>query len=380
MSTAEQYYSLRTTWRKSVIHGLYVVAMVFLLIEVVAFFAFLLKGHSFSVNNIFGHLFKLNDNSSKAELYKGYLVGYLGLPSGLNFVFIILADLANRNPNRTERLRNGLVICSILWECMVASTWHSFFPITTAMYIAPVLLSCMMDDARLFKITVAMSALLMTVSIFLASLFDDTWTIHERGLNLVICLIFFGLTCVICMEIERFSRRKNDIVSRGAQLEREMMIEAKCDSMTGLFNHSEFENYLSEHIKEDMVLAIIDVDHFKNVNDTYGHKSGDEVLVRISAILSQFVGNKGIVYRYGGEEFAVVFQGITIEDSHEIMESVRNYVYAQTFSFLGGEHISVSIGIVANKKNETDPNVLFENADWAMYMAKQSGRNRIVVN
>ena len=159
----------------------------------------------------------------------------------------------------------------------------------------------------------------------------------------------------------------------------------KHDSMTGLLDKSDILKIAQERIDEKRIegtsLAIIDIDFFKTVNDTFGHQFGDEVVKRVANIISNEVGTDGISGRFGGDEFLVVFYNITSENELRAnLKAIKNKVSA-TFPNKGIDKdnpISVSIGAAVFPKDAENYTDLFTLADHCLYLAKEKGRNRYV--
>lgn len=157
------------------------------------------------------------------------------------------------------------------------------------------------------------------------------------------------------------------------------------DSLTGLLNHAKFKEQLCQELSRakrtqgKLVLAMIDIDHFKHVNDSYGHPTGDRVIKSLARLLQQRLRKTDILGRYGGEEFAALLLDTDGEAALRVMEQIR-----EAFSALRhrSEHhefsVTFSCGLVAlpNAEGALDPSV---SADKAMYLAKQRGRNRVVL-
>jgi diguanylate cyclase (GGDEF)-like protein len=160
----------------------------------------------------------------------------------------------------------------------------------------------------------------------------------------------------------------------------------KHDSLTGLVDKTDIIRIAKERVDERRLegttFAIIDIDFFKNINDTYGHQYGDEVIKKIADIISSEVGNDGISGRYGGDEFLVVFYNITSEDELRIkLKNIKNMVSA-TFADKGPDEsipLSVSIGAATFPKDADNYDDLFMLADYCLYIAKDKGRNRYVI-
>lgn len=157
------------------------------------------------------------------------------------------------------------------------------------------------------------------------------------------------------------------------------------DGLTGLYNRRHFEaNIEREFLRTrrypaDLSLALVDIDYFKKVNDTYGHQFGDYVLREISGIISDSFRKTDMVYRYGGEEIAVVLTGTSLDNSGIPLGRLREKIAAHKFSY-GGEdtNLTVSIGVSSNLATVESSKQLIEFADKALYRAKQSGRDRVV--
>jgi diguanylate cyclase (GGDEF)-like protein len=160
---------------------------------------------------------------------------------------------------------------------------------------------------------------------------------------------------------------------------------ANKDYLTGLFNRRYFHkkaNALmddSRQKKIDFCTAMIDIDHFKHVNDTYGHAAGDEVLKIVTSKMKRTVNKLGLLARYGGEEFCLLFN-VDAETSEKILEIIRTQIEATKITISASEAISVtvSIGLNANMVGTLDQ--LTDAADTLLYEAKESGRNKIVHN
>lgn len=157
------------------------------------------------------------------------------------------------------------------------------------------------------------------------------------------------------------------------------------DSLTGLFNHNTILQLLKvamascQRTERRLCLAMIDVDHFKAVNDTHGHPIGDQVLMALGRTLRLRLRESDIVGRYGGEEFAVIMTGLDAEQAKSIMDALRESFAAVTFLADGAEfHCTFSGGLAAFPEYG-DPSALIEAADAALYQAKRAGRNRILI-
>ncbi|GGC72788.1 diguanylate cyclase [Undibacterium terreum] len=155
------------------------------------------------------------------------------------------------------------------------------------------------------------------------------------------------------------------------------------DGLTGLYNHTAIKEELGAEMSiasrngGPMALAMLDLDNFKNVNDTYGHPVGDQVLRTLSRLLRQRLRRSDIVGRYGGEEFIVIFPDTSAAVARKVLDQIRiAFNKIQQHADQGDFSVSFSAGI-ADLEVTLDADELFDVADEALYRAKQGGRNRI---
>ncbi len=155
------------------------------------------------------------------------------------------------------------------------------------------------------------------------------------------------------------------------------------DPLTKLFNRRHFDIEFEREYKRakryqnDLSIAIIDIDYFKKINDTYGHSCGDYVLKEIAYLMNKNFRQTDTLFRYGGEEFVVVLTETPKETAHIPMERLRKLVENHVFKF-HNEEIKVTISVGINSKTDYESALyMFDDADKALYEAKKSGRNRI---
>lgn len=150
------------------------------------------------------------------------------------------------------------------------------------------------------------------------------------------------------------------------------------DKLTGLYNRRYFSQKMNEFIRAfhmecvQFSLLIIDIDHFKRVNDTYGHQVGDIILAELAQLLKETVSEQGIVCRFGGEEFTIILIG----HDEEVANTINARVAEKTWPHV--DHLTVSIGMAQFNDADTEE-TLIEHADKALYYSKEHGRNRVTV-
>lgn len=171
--------------------------------------------------------------------------------------------------------------------------------------------------------------------------------------------------------------------------------KAHFDNLTGLKNRNALDEDINlifhrkregaperrEESQEDNVCAImIDIDHFKNVNDTYGHDAGDKILKAVSERLENSIRSNDVIARYGGEEFCILLVEASEYEALKKAERLRKLIESETFDYKGTPiPITISIGITFGDKN-SDPDKLIKEADEALYKSKNNGRNQVTAH
>jgi len=182
-------------------------------------------------------------------------------------------------------------------------------------------------------------------------------------------------------------RLKRVLRERRLTQERSLILEqlkelAITDDLTKLFNTRHFYNQIDQEVnryrryRRPFSIMLIDVDHFKHFNDTYGHLEGDRILRRVARLITSCMRTMDTAYRYGGEEFTVLLPETTCDDALTVAERIKEAVSGETLDYINDSKVTVSIGVTEYADTDSVSN-LVKRADHAMYIAKQKGRNRI---
>lgn len=196
---------------------------------------------------------------------------------------------------------------------------------------------------------------------------DYTWLYYSLGISLILLTI----VGVVATYIYRLNRTIKEQSIR--------------DVLTGLYNRRYLDETLPREIAraqrelEPISIIMLDLDHFKNINDTYGHAAGDAVLQHISKMLLGCIRQNDFICRYGGEEFIIVMPGINIDQAFLRMEECRKRIQHHTTTTYAGHEISITIsgGISMYDIHGTTTDELIRAADKALYFSKENGRNQI---
>lgn len=188
--------------------------------------------------------------------------------------------------------------------------------------------------------------------------------------------------CLIIYDVTGVAVNKRQLESANTKLQ-ELALR---DGLTGLLNRRYWESCLerefARHQRYDnpVSLVIFDIDHFKRVNDTYGHQTGDEVIRSVADITSRLARETDFAGRYGGEEFVVLLPGTHLEGAAQLAERLRQAVEQQVLDYQGSPlHFTISLGVASISDDMPNYQVLLERADKALYVSKEQGRNRVTL-
>jgi diguanylate cyclase (GGDEF)-like protein len=256
--------------------------------------------------------------------------------------------------------------------------------IVPAIYIFPILTSVL--SFKKSRILVAYS--LVIVCFIGLYAFSPELRISMQPLHMVgILFLYIGVTIIaLAVATSGIDLLKN--LNQATQTKQELLVKtilmdklSKMDALTDLYNHKTFHEYLEKLIEQNernnlpLQLAIMDIDNFKMINDTYGHWVGDIILQRVAQAINETVTPNDFVARYGGEEFAVIFAEKTVEHSHFITEQIRQKLALTLHPELDSQAVTLSIGL-QNYSRGTGKEALFKGADASLYAAKRGGKNQ----
>jgi diguanylate cyclase (GGDEF)-like protein len=199
---------------------------------------------------------------------------------------------------------------------------------------------------------------------------------------------------IVIRDIAELTRQREELAAANERLHHQVALierlraevaeQAARDPLTGLHNRRHLGYVLEREVAEAMTtgrplsVALLDVDHFKSVNDTYGHATGDEVLIVVGNRLAAAARPVDTVARYGGEEFLLVFPGMAVEQAAQRVDTIRRRC-AEPLRGAGPASITLSAGVAGYPELGNTPDVLVAAADTALYRAKQAGRDRVLI-
>lgn len=185
-----------------------------------------------------------------------------------------------------------------------------------------------------------------------------------------------GIPFLIALPVSIFALRMLMTINQTVDMVNDLV---RFDPLTGVLCRSHFYHSWRESRRNGGFLAIVDADHFKSVNDTFGHEGGDEALKHLANAMTQAVSSPGLVGRLGGEEFCIYLPGVSRAEARMIMVQIGGWLRQHPFAIGQQSHtITVSIGLTQDNPGETISNVI-RRADKCLYAAKASGRDRCIM-
>jgi len=202
---------------------------------------------------------------------------------------------------------------------------------------------------------------------------------------LIVKILFVGLLIILLFF---YHNRKLARINKELQkLQAKLKEQAHRDPMTNLYNRRYFHDIASQIValakreRRDISVMMIDIDHFKVVNDTYGHAIGDLVIKRLADLLIQYTRKSDIITRFGGEEFVILLPNTNLDNSYKIALKIKEIVESTEINYdeIDKFFFTISIGIAILSENDSNIENVIKRADEALYRAKENGRNQVYI-
>jgi len=178
--------------------------------------------------------------------------------------------------------------------------------------------------------------------------------------------------------------KERELTKERVRMMKKLQKLAVTDGLTKLYNSRSFYSQLETEVdrfnryKHPLALLLLDLDHFKEYNDSYGHLEGDKILVRFSQIIKSCLRTNDSAYRYGGEEFTVILPETAGPEANTVAQRIRSSLEAERFSPGNGQDVQITISIgVTEYQEKEELSTFIQRADKAMYVSKQNGRNKV---
>lgn len=357
-------------WNKKILNIYWLIIMIIFAIEVIAFFI---------TTYIEGYI--------DSQYFKLYVI----LPVFLNFTILTVTNVIYvLIKDKYERwIKYLIILCSTLLACSIVYV-HYGVSVIYVLFIFPIFLSELYRDKKLtlFSMIINLICYLLTVFLYLPLKLKGSY--HHNYFDFLAVITLIISTFIIVLS---FIDRAEEIIQSLLMVhenQQELTIKnfimefnSKIEPSTGLYNHKTFYEYLECLIEQSecygfsLSLAVLDIDNFKRINDTYGHSLGDKVIAALADIIKGNIDADDYAARYGGEEFAIIFTDKNKEKALEITEKIRIKFYNTIINEIENEKFSISIGL-SEYSSRMSRQTFFENADAALYNAKKSGKNKTI--
>lgn len=305
----------------------------------------------------------------------GYLFKYLAVPAAINLVLSILAAVLMRGRFSAIKKIYGL---SLLMTVMAFSmyTIHAAWVSLMLAFAIPMLVTVVYADQRLTGVVSGLCIVEKAVSDLLIFWDPKRRSVLENEnafLDFILSLLLLGLFYGICACLIRMEQEKNNVSINLERQRQQYHMESLTDALTGVWNRQAlreaFRRLESRTAESQVFLAMMDLDDFKRLNDTYGHYQGDRYLKALGQVLREIRSEQINAFRFGGDEFCVLFYNCSQEKSEQICRQIQEQ-FAAAEVHASCEQVSISIGIARFMAGE-QPSHLLQRADAALYQAKQ---------
>ena len=315
-----------------------------------------------------------------------YMLEYIFIPMAIQIITLVVCYFMIKADNISNEKKNYVVIGLIFVSIGVISfTYYSVLPLIMLPILTIVATALFADQS----LTIWSGVVVAILTVIDMVRYHFEYTDSVVGLNWVgvlsIFLLLIILLCVMVVIVNTHTKALMSSIMGSYNRQVTLMSELMIDPMTGLYNRRSFEDSLEKEIERaeqtgaKSYVTIFDIDHFKEVNDTYGHSNGDIVIKALCKMMKEKSKDMGLAFRYGGEEFVILFHDVELSKVMNIVEDIRTEFRCYYFHFMNKDGITCSCGVAEYIKGENSK-AWFNRADSALYKAKESGRNRTVIS
>ncbi len=302
-------------------------------------------------------------------------------PFAVNIVSYVFAKIFNGAEKPSVEAKNMVCCIACCTLCGSMAIFHSSY---TPLWVVPamiLLVSSVFHDEKIQRIILIYSCIL----VILAMLYVSSERPNQKNIYIEMCVAVEALNILLYLvanTVQKYQNRVQDLLRETTRNETKYRMRLERDVLTKVHSRVYIQEVVNKVFeikdgKDQIGLAVLDLDNFKRINDTYGHDNGDIVLERLGGLLNQYASDDVVVGRFGGEEFVIIFKGENKENYYNVVEEIRQKFSEFAFEFMK-ENMTFSTGLVTCKsciKYKT----AFNMADEALYESKNNGKNRVTV-
>jgi diguanylate cyclase len=355
-----EYERSRQKWRKYHFRFLVIIVLVVFCVEVAMYFI-------------------LHVNRELATDAPHYCWKYVAIPTLCNITALIACQFLCKQV-KNEKGKDYITSFTMLFASFIITVVHCVFVAVYTLFIVPVACSVLYWDKKLT--TAVFSAAMVCLSVSAFGILYDSSAIRMNGYfyNIMFYLLILLSVYVACMFSITWERTRRFSIIKHEQLRRRFQTQALCDELTGIHNRYALRSYFEKLVKSGMEnywFAMLDIDNFKRINDTFGHQVGDKVLRQIGLILQEKDSRTVRCFRYGGDEFGIILLCKNEKEAVGICQTIYEGIRSIPFPKFGVFAFSASIGLAHHIAGQRS-SVLIQHADEAMYCSKHE-KNKITV-
>ena len=315
-----------------------------------------------------------------------YIVKYIVLPMIVQAIAITICYFYMKHDEADIKHKN-YVVTGMIYVCVgvIAFTYCTIYPLILIPCVTIIATALFADQELTVWSGVAVLALMVINVVRLHLNVGELATQMNWVGALLIYILVVSVMCAMVMVVNKHTKALMESIAGSYNRQVTLMSELMVDPMTGLYNRRSFEESLDKEIENveqtgaKSYVTIFDIDHFKEVNDTYGHSNGDIVIKALCKMMKEKSKDMGLAFRYGGEEFVILFHDVELSKVMNVVEYIRTEFRCYYFHFMNKDGITCSCGVAEYTKGESSK-AWFNRADSALYKAKESGRNRTVIS
>lgn len=313
-----------------------------------------------------------------------YLLLNIVIPNVIIFPCLLIMVYIERRSTSSEKVKDYAVVFCVYVICSVVVIFHTYFNFLLLVVGIPIYLSAVFADKKLFKTVFAASIPILLLGILVMFIEKDGYSTAYRTATGVGCVLYMGVSYMIAIAILSIQEDSINYIYNSYLRQTKLIEELKIEPLTHLYNRTALDESIKVCVEKykdgDIapILVLLDLDHFKSVNDTYGHSYGDMVLIEFSNIIKKKLNTNRNSFRYGGEEFLIIFNECDEDSCYKTVQGILDDFSSINFSFAPDRKFTVSAGIVKYVKGWA-VSEWFNQVDEAMYTSKKNGRNRITI-
>jgi len=307
-----------------------------------------------------------------------YMLKYVFAPLLLNTMFIAVGIWIIRFSGFKQKTKAYFISLLFVGVCFVFFTVHIIFNSIYFIFFAPIMLTIIYSDYKLTTITAFTSISVKVISeLFIVwdldkiHPFSSQLSVTNFFISTIILLAFYFISMIVV----RFEKQKNEASIQKEMEHYEVQQKLVIDELTNTYNRTAlrdaFEDIADDQSANVYIMAMMDLDDFKILNDTYGHIQGDEYLKELGAILKKNCIGDTMPFRYGGDEFCILFKNKSMDYVISMCEVIQHQAKSIAIEEAGNMSVTASVGIARYEKNMI-PTQLLSITDTALYKAKTS--------